>query len=109
MYVACLFFSFLRQGSGSEIFGVCFQLLGFGEGCFFFLRVCFNCVSLLLLPIVFNSSFRREVSAVGNSDDMYKFLHFLLAKGELKKWAFCVEWKVMLLLLLACGSVGLSI
>lgn len=70
--------------------------------------MCFNCVSLSLLSMVFNSSFRREVSAMENSDDMHMFLHFLLAKGELKLWAFHVEWKVMLLVL-ACGSVGLSI
>lgn len=49
---------------------------------FFFLHACFDGVSLSLLPIVFYSSFRREMSAVENSDDMYMFLHFLLAKGK---------------------------
>lgn len=53
-----------------------------GRNFFFFLHVCFDCVSLSLLPMVFYSSFWREVSAVENSDDMYMFLHFLLAKGK---------------------------
>lgn len=55
---------------------------------FFFLHVSFDCISLSLLPMVFYSSFRREVSAMENSDDMYMFLHFLLAKGNEKRGLF---------------------
>jgi len=41
--------------------------------------------------MVFNTGFRSGVSAMENSDDMYMFLCFLLAKGELKKQAFHAE------------------
>lgn len=58
----------------------------FVSGSVVFLCACFfNYVSLLLLPMVFNGSFRRKVSAMENCDDMYMFLHFLLPSGKLKK------------------------
>lgn len=96
MYVASLFFHVCYREAALKF--CCLLLIaGFWEGLFFLFECVFNCVSLLLFPMVFNSSFRNKVSAMEDSDDIHVPV-FSASKREIKKVGFHMEWKVMLLL-----------